>query len=307
MDIRQLKYFVAIVEEGKISLAAKRLNIAQPPLSQQLKLLEEELDLKLFERSTRKISITDEGKVLYQKAKELLEQFDGIVEETKELSEGAKGILKIGTIASLGAKILPKKVSQFQEKFPNVKYNVWEGDPIRIMELLEKRIIEIGLVRMPIDTEMFECILLSDEPIVIATGNRWNPTEEDSIKISDLKNKPLMILKRQVDTSMYRHDSYIFDIIRDSCLKHGFEPNIICETSDIMTLLTWTYHDIGIAVIPESLKHLIPSPNSNLIFKRIVNPSLYTRTSALIWMKGRYLSKISRNFIENFTKDNAEE
>ena len=109
MDIRHLKYFISIVEEGTISQAAKRLNIAQPPLSQQLKQLEDELGATLFERHTRKMIITEEGILFYKRAKEILELLTGTVEEVRELSDGTKGILSIGTTASLGAQLLPEK------------------------------------------------------------------------------------------------------------------------------------------------------------------------------------------------------
>ena len=114
MDIRNLKYFVTIVEEGKISQAAKRLNIAQPPLSQQLKALEYELGVTLFERHTRKLIITEEGKLLYKRAKKILELVEGTKEEMRELSEGTKGTLSIGTIATLGAELLPSRVRDFK-------------------------------------------------------------------------------------------------------------------------------------------------------------------------------------------------
>src|SRR3954471_9124093 len=160
MDIRHLKYFIAIVEEGKISQAAKRLNIAQPPLSQQLKQLESELGVTLFERHTRKLIITEEGLLLYKRAKEILELLTGTVEEVRELSDGTKGTLSIGTIASLGAQLLPEKIRDFQIHYPDVQFQVWEGDPIRIMELVANRIIELGIVRLPIDNSIFDMIHL---------------------------------------------------------------------------------------------------------------------------------------------------
>src|SRR3954469_10654504 len=98
MDIRRIKYFVSIVEEGQISLAAKKLNMAQPPLSQQLKLFEEELNTKLFERHTRKLILTEEGKFLYEKSLEILEMMKKTEQELKEISNGIAGTLSIGII-----------------------------------------------------------------------------------------------------------------------------------------------------------------------------------------------------------------
>lgn len=304
MDIRHLKYFISIVEEGTISQAAKRLNIAQPPLSQQLKQLEDELGATLFERHTRKLIITEEGILLYKRAKEILELLTGTIEEVRELSDGTKGTLSIGTTASLGAQLLPEKIRDFQIHYPDVRFQVWEGDPNRIMELIENRNVELGIVRLPIDNQIFDMIHLPDEPIVVVMSNKWNiEPDKPYIKLSDLEEKPLMLLRRQKGTSMYNQDIYTVDIVRSACLNAGFEPKIICESSDIMTLLTWAVHDIGIALVPRSAMNLIP--NSELIFKEIIRPSIMARPSALIWLKGRYLSSISRKFIEYFPMDES--
>lgn len=300
MEIRHLKYFIAIAEEGKISLAAKRLNIAQPPLSQQLKALEDELGVTLFERHTRKLIITEEGKLFYKRAKQILELITGSCEEVREMAEGMKGTLTIGTIASLGAEILPDKISDFQKKYPNVQFQVWEGDPNRIMELLEKRIIELGIVRRPIDEEIFNMISLPDEPIVVAMNSKWDDgTGTTYIDLSELKEKPLMLLRRQKGTSTYNQTMFTVDMVKSACIESGFEPRIICESSDIMTLLTWADRGIGIAVVPKSAINLVP--NSDLIFKKIINPTIMARPSALIWLKGRYLSSVSKKFMSYFT------
>jgi len=302
MEIRHLKYFITIVEEGKISQAAKRLNMAQPPLSQQLKFLENELGVTLFDRHTRKLLITEEGKLFYKRAKEILDFMNGSIEEVRELSEGTRGTLSIGTIASLGAKLLPERIRDFQIHYPEVQFQVWEGDPNRIMELVENRIIELGIVRFPINHRIFEMINLPDEPIVVAMSKKWNEDNTlPNIQLAELKEKPLMLLRRQSGTSMYNHEMYTVDIVKSACLNAGFEPRIICESSDIMTLLNWANHDIGIALVPKSAINLIP--NTDLIFKEILDPPIMARPSALIWLKGRYLSSTSRKFIEYFQSD----
>ncbi len=300
MDIRHLKYFTTIVEEGTISSAAKRLNIAQPPLSMQLKQLESELGITLFERHTRKLILTEEGKILYNRAKEIMELISRTFEEMKELSDGMKGTLAIGTITSFGAKILPDKIRDFQQSYPNIQFQVYEGDPNRIMELLENRIIELGIVRLPIDNKIFNHIQLSDEPIVAAMSSKWDlGINHRYISLKELKGKPLMFLRRQKGTSIYSQEIYTIDLVQNACLSAGFEPRIVCESSDIITILTWANHEIGIAIVPKNAKYLIP--NSGLIFKEIINPTIMAKPSALIWLKDRYLSNTSRKFIEYFS------
>ncbi|MEH7253800.1 LysR family transcriptional regulator [Neobacillus niacini] len=304
MDIRHLKYFIAIAEEGKILKAAKRLNISQPPLSNQLMQLERELGIKLFNRQNQRLTITHEGKLFYQRAKKILKLVEGTVEEFKELSEGIRGTLSIGSIATLGATLLPERIRDFQKRYPNVQFQVWEGDPNRIMELVANRIVEIGIVRLPINDQLFDMIKLSEEPLVVAMSKEWNIGEDrDYVTLSELEGKPLMCISTPKGTSVYNHSS-VSNKVAAACLQNGIEPRVIGECSNITPLLTWALHDIGIAVVPQSAKNIIP--NSGLIFKEIREPIIMTNQSALIWLKENYLSSISRKFIETFPLNNGE-
>jgi LysR family transcriptional regulator, salicylic acid-responsive activator of bsdBCD len=299
MELRRIKYFVSIVEEGNISLAAKKLNMAQPPLSQQLKLFEEELNTKLFDRTTRKLILTDEGKFLYERSLVILEMIDRTKQEMKEISSGISGTLNIGMIPSLGAELMPQKIKDFHQKYPKVKFQVWEGDPNRIMELIENRVIELGIVRLPIDKEIFESISLPDESMVAAMSESMDfNTVSTQINLSELEEKPLMLLRRHKGTSTYSQSMYDVDMVKSACRDFGFEPNIICESSNLITLLNWASHEIGIAIIPKSGEKLVP--NSGLVFKQIINPEVMARPSALIWLKDRHLSSVTVEFIEYF-------
>ena len=126
MDIRQLRYFLAIAEEGQISKAARRLNIAKPPLSQQLKMLEQELGVILIERGARQIRLTDAGRLLQERATKLLEFLSATTSELKDMSSGAKGSLSIGAVASAGASFLPERVRQFHQRYPDVTFQFWD-------------------------------------------------------------------------------------------------------------------------------------------------------------------------------------
>lgn len=305
MNAQRLKYFIAIVEEGSISRAAKRLFMAQPPLSQQLKQLEAQLGVTLIERDTRSLVVTKEGELLYKRAKEILELMDVTEKQLKELKEGVRGMLAIGTIPSLGSEILPPKILKFQEQYPDVQFNIWEGDPNRIMELLENRIIDIGIVRRPFDNEVFEKINLPDEPQVVAMSPKLNiGGSRQYIKLAELENKPLMLLRRLKGTSTYNHKLYMMDNINDAFIKSGLKPNIICESNDIPTLLNWANHGIGITIVPKSAMNLMP--HSGLIYKEIVEPPIFARSPALIWLKDRHLPTVSKKFLDYFSAENLD-
>ncbi|MBI6871552.1 LysR family transcriptional regulator [Clostridium aciditolerans] len=286
MDIKQLKYFLAIAEEGQITGAAKRLNIAQPPLSYHLKLLEEELGVKLVERGSRKIQLTDAGKILRNRAEQMLELAQSTVKELKDFSTGLKGTLSIGTVSSSGATLLPERIKSFHSEYPGVSFEVWEGNTFRILEILNNGVIEIGIVRTPFNTDEFEVRFLSKEPMIAVYAKDCNWLEENkSISLADLIDKPLIIYRR------------FEKIISESCLKVGFEAKIICKNDDARTTLLWAQSGIGIAIVPKTALELVKS--TNLKYKDISEPSLETSIAA-IWRKDRYLSTAAKHFLEFF-------
>ena len=286
MDIRQLRYFLAIAEEEQITSAAKRLHIAQPPLSQQLKSLENELGVKLVERGSRKIQLTDAGQILRNRAEQILELTEATARELKDFSEGLQGTLSIGAVSSSGAALLPKRIHSFNRKCPGINFEIWEGNTYRILEILNSGVIEIGIVRTPFNIENFESIPLPIEPMVAAiSGNHFLGEHQSQICLTDLKDKPLIIYRR------------FEKIIIQACEKAGFEPKIFCKTDDARTTLLWADSGMGIAIVPKVALELIRSPN--LKYKEIKESSLETQIVA-IWMKNRYLSTAARHFLETF-------
>lgn len=283
MDIRRLKYFVTICEEGNISKAAKKLHIAQPPLSQQLKLLEDELGTKLFERDTRNIKITDAGKTLLYKSKQILELMDSTIKEVRDVNDGLTGKLSIGTVSSAGATILPQLISNFHNKFPHISFEIIDEDTPKITELLTNGLIDIGIIRTPYNLDGFQSISLTDDPmIVISKKVYWNDNTK-SLYLKDLSGVPLLVQRR-----------YEQDII-SLCNQAGFEPNIICRSNDVRTIILWSISDMGLAIVPKNCIHLIP--NTNLFYKELNEPSLRVGTS-IIWSDKRYNSSATRHFIE---------
>lgn len=286
MDIRKLVYFLTIVEEGNISRAAEKLHIAQPPLSQQLKLLEEELGMVLIERNTRKMHITDAGRLLQNRAKQIIELMDKTVKELRDLKEGLQGTLSIGTISSAGEMLLSVKIQRFHQKYPGVDFHIRDGGTSEILELIKSGVVEIGIIRTPINQDIFEYINLPSEPMVAGALSDlfWEDNKGD-MDIVELEGKPLMMHNRYVNN------------IEEACMKAGFKPRIICRIDDTRILIDWANSGMGIALIPRDMIGLVPK--LNLEYREINEDALVTRT-AIIWMKNGYLSAMARHFIEAF-------
>ncbi|AOZ77253.1 LysR family transcriptional regulator [Clostridium pasteurianum] len=285
MDIKQLKYFYTIVEEGQITNAAKKLHMAQPPLSYQLKNLEDELGVKLLERGSRNIKLTAAGLMLYNRAKQILTLTKTTIDELKDFNNGLNGTLSIGTVSSSGSSLLTDRLNRFHDKYPSVSFEIHEGNTYKLLEILSRGIIEIAIVRTPFSTAGINYIYLPKEPMIAAMTENFNWNDEVIIKIDELKDKPLIFYRR------------FEKIICDACENSGFQPNTFCKNEDARTSLLWANAGLGIALVPKSSLKLIGS--SNLIYKEIDNKSLRTQIAA-IWLKEGYLSPAAKNFLDTF-------
>ncbi len=283
MDIRQLKYFQAIAEEGQISKAAKRLNMAQPPLSQQLKQLEIELGVTLIERGPRQIKLTDAGRLLQDRAAQIIELMNATTAELQDLNSGSKGTLSIGAVASSGTTFLPDRIRNFHVQYPGITFQFWEGTTSRILELLQNGVVEIGIARSVFDPTLYQSYDLPPEPLILAQSC---PTGLETavlpMPVNILSGKPLLI---------HRSNEAL---ISDICRKNGFQPTILCRGDDVRSLLVWADAGIGVAIVPKSAVGLVPS--NHLQYCEIAEPALCIR-KAIIWYRNRYLSTVARNFL----------
>ena len=286
MGLKDMRAFFTIVEEGNISHAAQRLGVAQPALSRQMKRLEEKLNVKLFERGSRRIRLTEAGRVLYERVENILGMVDGTVREITEIGTGSKGSLRIGTITTSGAMILPDLISEFHALYPNITFEIWESEGARILELLDSRLIEIAITRTQVDNLAYELLILPNEPLVMVMNKKFAcGQKKDTVKLIELKDEPLIIPLRWKS------------IFEANCRKVGFEPKILCVSDSIVQDLLMVKMNLGTAMIPISSKKLLT--DGDLIYKRLVEPEMATHT-VVSWLKNQTLSTAGRNFIELF-------
>lgn len=279
MDLRQLRYFVAIAEEGGISPAARRLHMAQPPLSQQLKQLEQELNVQLVERGNRSVRLTDAGTILKARAEQILSMADSAKREIQDYNNGLTGTLVLGAVSSSG---LPSEaVNTFHTRYPGVLFEIHEGNTFQMLEYMKRGRIELGIVRTPFNSVQLECRYADSEPMMAAfTGEDPFPGR-DSINIADLRGHPLIIYRR------------FEQLVREACGEAGFEPLVCCTSDDARTAVSWAKAGYGIGIAPQSAL----GRDGSLAGKVIAHERLRTQL-ALIRMKGRYLSTVARRFFE---------
>jgi LysR family transcriptional regulator, salicylic acid-responsive activator of bsdBCD len=286
MEIKDMRAFYAIVEEGNISHAAQRLDIAQPALSRQMKRLETSLGVQLFERGSRRIRLTDAGRVLYSRVEHILGMVDGTVREITEIGSGVAGSIQLGTITTSGALLLPELISEFHRRYPQVTYQIWEAEGARILELLDNRVIEIGITRTQVDSKVYESIVLPNEPLVVVMNKeKILGGAKQEIRMEELRDVPIIIPLRWQSTFVA------------NCRKLGFEPKIVCVSDSIVQDLLLAKMDMGAAILPVSSRTLLT--DGNLYYKKLVEPEMSTHT-VIAWLKNRTLSSSSKHLIKLF-------
>ncbi|MEH7390310.1 LysR family transcriptional regulator [Bacillus sp. JJ1474] len=288
MDIRQLRYFIAIVEERKISAAAQRLHISQPPLSQQLKTMEDELGTKLIERNGRFLEVTEAGKSLYKYALQMTQLMEEARMEVKEVGNGVSGRLTIG-VNTFSVVELPELLHQFHKKYPKVTYKIHQNESVHLCQLVRDRIVELAIIRLPLDLDDFSAIHLHTEPFYFITSNKNEPFNHQVI-LADIQNRPLILPSTEGLGVHY--------MILEAFSKAQLHPNIISECSDISLLLDLVACNFGQAIVPETV--IKQYKNYNIQAFKIKDTELSASTG-LIWLKNHYLSKTAQNFTNLLT------
>ena len=290
MDIRQLLYFTTIAEEGSISAAAKKLHLSQPPLSYQMKLLEEELHLPLIERSARGIALTEAGRVLYKRAQGILELSELTRKEMLAMASGFAGTLHIGTVSSSGASLLGWRIPAFHQKHPQIGFAIHEGNTFELMEMLESGLIELAIVRTPFHNDQLNCLYLSPEPMIAAGAASFFPAGMPSgqpISLELLGHAPGILYRR------------FEKILLSLCEQKGITPQVFCIADDARTTLMWAEAGLGVAVVPQSAYRIMP--HHNMVYGELSEEDLHTRIAA-VCKKGCSLSWAAQQFLEIFAQ-----
>ena len=290
MDIRQLLYFTTIAEEGSISAAAKKLHLSQPPLSYQMKLLEEELHLPLIERSARGIALTEAGRVLYKRAQGILELSELTRKEMLAMASGFTGTLHIGTVSSSGASLLGWRIPAFHQKYPQIGFAIHEGNTFELMEMLESGLIELAIVRTPFHNDQLNCLYLSPEPMIAAGVASFFPAGMPSgqpISLELLGHAPVILYRR------------FEKILLSLCEQKGITPQVFCIADDARTTLMWAEAGLGVAVVPQSAYRIMP--HHNMVYGELSEEDLHTRIAA-VCKKGCSLSWAAQQFLEIFAQ-----
>ena len=292
MDLRALHYFVIVAEERNITRAAERLKMSQPPLSAQLKGLEDELGVQLFIRGKRHLTITDAGTHLYRRARQILELTSQTEQELRSL-EGLSGNLNISLVEGRAPFFLARWIAGFRSEFPQVAVHLWNGSTDEVMERLQRGLADLAMVAAPYNTEQFDGIPVGREPWVAMMSIDHPLAKEGGrfLPLKKLAGQPLYIPSRRSR----------LDSIRAWFGELGQEPNIAGDLSSYVDAVALVEQNAGVCIFPMTTYN-----ESDLIVKKIITESARQVEYALIWKRNERLTVIEQEFI-NFVQDCLEE
>lgn len=287
MDLKQLHYFVTVVEEGTISAAAKKLFLSQPPLSAQMKLLEEELGCVLFQRGQRHIQLTEAGKQLYKKATVLLELSRVAKEEMREYTDAQVSTVRVGIVSSVVGPMATRWIADFTALHPEVIFSIYESDTYDLIEKLHNNILHIAVVRTPYAADDLAATPLKTEPIVAMGRPVFFPGEEHPIPLSTLSHLPLILYRRWEA------------VIKGEFDKLGLPLHLKCICDSANTVVDLLEEGIGVGLAPASATRLISDPG--VVCRQLEDCRIESRID-LIRQRDVYVPPCVREFCEYLGK-----
>ncbi len=246
MEFRQLRYFIAVAEELHFGRAAERCHIAQPPLSQQIKRLEEELGVKLLERTSRKVSLTPEGAEFLDRARDIFGRIDEAVDRIQSMSRGEEGCLRVGFIGPAALSPLPQAIRRFRDSNPRIKLDFSAKSTTEQLPMLRNDRLDIVFVRLfGHDVEGLKRLVFLREPYVLALPEGHALADQDRVDILQLDGQPMIFNQRIAQPALYRS-------LIGSFHKAGFMPDIVQEVNTEQSTIALVATGLGAALVPAS-------------------------------------------------------
>lgn len=284
VELRHLRYFVAVAEETHFGRAAERLGIAQPPLSKQLQDLERELGYSLFDRSRRPVELTAAGDALLQHARTILESVEIGVREVRRAGAGHSGRVSIGYPPSLAYSGLTEVLRAFRERSPEVAIVVHEMAPMDQIDALKRGDLDVGFIRAPLHEPQLASENVRTEKLVLALPADHRLAVRERIALSAVANEPFVFFPRARGPGF-------FDFLMGFCRDSGFTPRIVQEAPQI-DVLALVAAGFGLSIMPDSVREF---RRADIVLRPIIGSP--TTELRLVWRSGDPSPAVAR-FVE---------
>jgi DNA-binding transcriptional LysR family regulator len=250
IELRLFRYFVAVAEELHFGRAAERIGIAQPPLSQQIRRLEQKLGAELLHRTKRRVELTEAGKVFLEQARQTITQAETAISMTRRAVRGEVGRLAIGMISSATYEdVIPRAIRTFREKYPDVELVLNEWTTAHQVDLLRRREIQVGFVRPPLLDPLLATETVKREPLVAALPKSHVLAGRPEVRVAELAAAPWIMLPSDLGLGFY-------DLVLQVCRKAGFRPKVAQEATQTHTMTSLVAAGLGVTLVPASVQNL---------------------------------------------------
>lgn len=246
MEIRQLNYFIAVAEERHFGRAAQRLHMAQPPLSQQIRQLEQQLGVRLLDRTTRRVDLTAAGQVLLDRGRRILNDLEALEADVYQVGQGVMGVLRVGFSGSATYGVMPGIVRSAKEAMPGLSLSL-HGEMLApaMEEGLRGRTLDAALLRPPVASAEIDHRVVTREPLVVALPSCSALAGDRPVAVHELRDQEFIT---------YPPDSVLHRTAVDLCRQAGFRPRIARVAGETSTLLSFVAAGGGVAVVPASVR-----------------------------------------------------
>jgi DNA-binding transcriptional LysR family regulator len=285
VELRHLRYFVAVAEELHFGRAAERLHMAQPPLSQQIRQLEVEIGFDLFRRTKRSVQLTEAGQLFLDRVRVIFTQVDQAIEIGRQANRGDLGQMVVGFVGSAAYNVLPPILQTMRTQVPGVGLELRELTTVQQLQWVAEGTIDVGFVRPPVNLPGLESEVIFQEPLVVALPESHPLCQGETVAVRSLMHEPFIQFPRVLAPGLY-------DPIISLCQQAGFSPNVVQEAIQMQTIVSLVAAEMGVAIVPASLQNL---QRKGVVYKPLVEVTPLVAI-ALVWRK--FPSPALQRFVE---------
>lgn len=287
MDSRQIHYFTEVIKQGGFSKAAEHLFVSQPTISNVVKDLEKELDVQLLIRTTRKLELTDTGRLLFQYGEQISQLYRNFYQELDDIKNVNKGSIKMGIFSSVGTEILTNIMSAFSKQYPNITIRFVEDGESNLKEALHNGELDLIVLEVPVNEQINSIPFLKGD-LRLLVHHTHPLAGKDAVSWEELADEKFIIF----------HEGFaVRRFILQECERVGFNPNIICETSQWKFILEMVSCNMGISILPQSNKTELNVAHKGIKVLPIINQEVHWQIG-IVWRKDGYLSYATKEWIE---------
>lgn len=280
MELRQLTYFVAVARKLNFSRAAEELPVTQPGLSQQIRVLEAELGVQLFDRTGKRVALTRAGEVLLPHAYHILAAVATARNEVGELSQLTRGTASLGAPPTVSTHFLPSRLTRFRRKYPGLEVTLREAGTESLLRLIEDSQLDLSIVVSDDLPPVVEGALLLEEKYVLAVGLLHPLSQQSAVRLADLSGEAFIL---------FPEGYKLREVTLTACRRAGFDPKVALDGGAMQSALEFVAAGLGVALVPQ----LALDGAKSIRGLNIADQDLH-RKLGLVWRRGHYLSAAAR-------------